>query len=151
MSGWCTRLHDKKAISSFLQNAQALQRLIVRNERIIDRYLSNNHWRLKKKEVDLGRRVSLRDMAAKSNAPQYVDISFTKRHDIALIKATQGKSGRARSYICATCRIERLEVPISYKSRTLRCCEQCSVVAKATAEHPKEVYLHLECFGRCHR
>ena len=71
-------------------------------------------------------------MAAKSNAPQYVDISFTKRHDIALIKATQGKSGRARSYICATGRIERMEAPISYKSRTLRCCVQCSVVAKAS-------------------
>ena len=45
-------------------------------------------------------------MAAKSNAPQYVDISFTKRHDMALSKAAQGEPRR----------IEPLEAPMSYES-----------------------------------
>ena len=90
-------------------------------------------------------------MTAKSNAPHYVDISFTKRHDMALSKAAQGEPGRARAYVCATRRIEPLEVPISYESWTLRCCVQCSVLAKVTAEHLKEAYLHPERFGRYHK
>ena len=90
-------------------------------------------------------------MAAKSNAPQYVDISCTKRDDMALSKAAQGEPGRARTYVCATRRIEPLEVPMSYESWTLRCCVQCSVLATVTAEHLKEAYLHPERFGRHHK
>ena len=71
--------------------------------------------------------------------------------DMALSRAAQGELGRVRTYVCATRRIEPLEVPISYESWTLRCCAQCSVLAKVTAEHLKEAYLHPERFGRYHK
>lgn len=80
------------------------------NERVIDHYLNNNRWRLEKEKAPLGRRVSLRDVTAKSSAPQHVDIDFTKRHDMASNKVSKDKPDRT-NYICAMCRIEPLEEP----------------------------------------
>ena len=96
-------------------------------------------------------KVALRNFVVTSNAPQCVDISFTTWHDLAMNKVRYGKEERFNRYVCAMCKIDPLEEPISRDNRTLRYCIQRSVVAESTGEHQKRTYLRPEYFGRHHR
>ena len=121
------------------------------NEKIIDHYLNNAQWKAEKEEATLGKRVTLRNLATTSNAPQRMDICFATCHDMATNKVRYGKDQRINRYQCAMCKIDPLEEPISWENRTLYYCVQCSAGAESTGEHLKRTYLHPECFGRYHR
>ncbi len=76
-------------------------------------------------------KVALRNFVVTSNAPQCVDISFTTWHDLAMNKVRYGKEERFNRYVCAMCKIDPLEEPISRDNRTLHYSIQCSVVAES--------------------
>ena len=113
--------------------------------------LNNIDWKLEKEEAALGKKVLMKRAIAKSNVAQCVDINFSEFHDVALSEVARGKSQKVRPYICAMCKIDPPKELLSYESRTLYYCVQCSVFAEVAKRHQDRSYLHPQCFGRYHR
>ena len=134
-----------------LENEEALSHGEF-NERVIDHYVNNIHWRLEREEAALGRRASLREVAVKSNASHSVDINFAEHHDMEEINITYRGSKRIATFKCCMCRIQPVSPPITDKSRTKYYCVQCSVGHVAVKGTGNRVYLHPhDCFGKYHR
>ena len=121
------------------------------NERVTDHFLNNIDWKLEKEEAALGKKVLMKRAIAKSNVAQCVDINFSEFHDLALSEVARGKSQKVRPYICAMCKIDPPKELLSYESRTLYYCVQCSVFAEVAKRHQDRTYLHPQCFGRYDR